>query len=35
LPAIGLLDLYNPDDGSVLSITLFETKEDRRRVTRR
>lgn len=30
LPAIGLLDLYNPGDGSVLSITLFETEEDRR-----
>ena len=30
LPAIGLLDLYNPGEGSVLSITLFETEEDRR-----
>ena len=30
LPAVGLLDLYNPDDGKVLSITLFETEEDLR-----
>ncbi|MGH2868404.1 MAG: hypothetical protein ACRDNK_12665 [Solirubrobacteraceae bacterium] len=30
LPAVGLLDLYNADDGKVLSITLFETEEDRR-----
>lgn len=30
LPAVGLLDLYNPDDGKSLSITLFETEEDLR-----
>jgi hypothetical protein len=30
LPAVGVLDLYNPDDGKVLSITFFETEEDRR-----
>ena len=31
LPAVELLDLYNPDDGTVLSISLFETREDLRR----
>jgi hypothetical protein len=31
LPAVGLLDLYNPDDGKVLSITLFDTEEDLRK----
>ena len=30
LPAVGLLDLYDPDSGKLLSITLFETEEDRR-----
>ena len=30
LPAVGLLDLYDPDGGKLLSITLFETEEDRR-----
>ncbi len=30
LPALGLLDLYNPNDGTVLSITFFETEEDLR-----
>jgi hypothetical protein len=30
LPAVELLDLYNPGDGKVLSITLFETEEDLR-----
>ena len=29
LPAVGLLDLYDPDSGKLLSITLFETAEDR------
>jgi hypothetical protein len=27
---VGLLDLYSPEHGKVLAITLFETKEDRR-----
>lgn len=31
LPAVQLLDLYNLDDGTVLSITLFETEEDLRK----
>jgi hypothetical protein len=31
LPAIELLDLYNPGDGKVLSITLFDTEEDLRK----
>ena len=31
LPAVELLDLYNHDDGTVLSITLFETEEDLRK----
>jgi hypothetical protein len=31
LPAVELLDLYNPGDGKVLSITLFETEEDLRK----
>jgi hypothetical protein len=31
LPAVELLDLYNPDDGKVLSVTSFETEEDRRK----
>jgi hypothetical protein len=31
LPAVELLDLYNPEDGTVLSITLFETEEDLRK----
>lgn len=31
LPAVELLDLYNPDDGTVLSITLSETEEDLRK----
>jgi len=30
LPALRLLDLYNPNDGKVLSITFFETEEDLR-----
>lgn len=30
LPAVELLDLYNPEDGRVLSISLFETEEDLR-----
>ncbi len=30
LPAVGLIDLYNPDTGKVLSITFFETDEDLR-----
>jgi hypothetical protein len=30
-PAVELLDLYNPDDGTVLSITLFEIEEDLRK----
>lgn len=30
LPAVGLLDLYSPDDAKVLSITLFESEDDRR-----
>jgi hypothetical protein len=34
LPAVGLLDLYNPDDGKVLSITLFDTEEIFGRATR-
>ncbi|MDQ6779141.1 MAG: hypothetical protein M3071_23610 [Actinomycetota bacterium] len=31
LPALELLDLYNPNDAAVLSITLFETEEDLRK----
>lgn len=31
LPAVELLILCNPDDGTVLSITLFETEEDLRK----
>ena len=30
LPIVGLLDPYNPDDGKVLSISLFETEADLR-----
>lgn len=30
LPAVALLDVYNPENGKLLSITLFETEEDRR-----
>ena len=30
LPAVGLLNLYDPESGKLLSITLFETEEDRR-----
>jgi hypothetical protein len=30
LPAVGLLVLHTPDQGKILSITLFETEEDLR-----
>ena len=30
LPIVGLLDLYNPDEGKVLSVSLFETEADLR-----
>ena len=30
LSAVGHLDLYKPDEGKVLAITLFETEEDLR-----
>ena len=30
LPLVGLLDLYNPGNGKVLSIALFQTEEDLR-----
>jgi hypothetical protein len=30
LPAVGHLDLYKPDEGKVLAITLFDTEEDLR-----
>lgn len=31
VPAVGLLVLHRPDEGKVLGITLFETKEDMQR----